>query len=280
MISRSSRLASAVLGVVLTASACGGSDEPEAQPTRTPSPATSTTAPTPPPEPPPAPEVGACYDLSAEDLTAGSSEIAPVRCGRPHTSVTIATGTFDPIADGHYLAVDSEHVQSQVREACPTTLTDWVGDGVDPRLSRLRVLWFTPSLEQAEAGARWYRCDVVALASEGQPARVTGDLRGVLDDESGLDRVGRCSVGDPASANATRVMCDRRHTWQAVEVVELPADVAYADRAARRRGDAQCRATAEARAADPLEFSWRFEWPSRADYDAGQRHALCWLPAS
>ena len=27
----------------------------------------------------------------------------------------------------------------------------------------LRTVWFTPSVEESDAGANWYRCDVVAL---------------------------------------------------------------------------------------------------------------------
>src|SRR4029079_854265 len=55
--------------------------------------------------PPPAPKVGECYDLTYKESLQGTSSADPVPCKEKHTSVTIFVGDFDPIIDGHLLAV-------------------------------------------------------------------------------------------------------------------------------------------------------------------------------
>ena len=113
--------------------------------------------------PPPAPKVGKCYDLTYKESLQGTSKADPVPCKDKHTSVTIYVGEFDPIVDGHLLAVDSDEVQAQIAKVCPSKVGDWVGGSKDDqRLSRFKATWFSPTLAASDAGADWFRCDLVA----------------------------------------------------------------------------------------------------------------------
>jgi hypothetical protein len=40
-----------------------------------------------------------------------------------------------------------------------------------------------------------------------------------------------------------------------------------------------CGDVARARAADPLDFTWSQEVPTREQWDAGQHYGICWVPA-
>lgn len=62
------------------------------------------------------------------------------------------------------------------------------GTTEDRRLTMLRPIWFTPTPEQSDAGARWFRCDVVAVAADGKLAELTAGIAGALDRPQGRDQ--------------------------------------------------------------------------------------------
>ena len=43
-------------------------------------------------------------------------------------------------------------------------------------------------------------------------------------------------------------------------------------------GDASCKNVAAQRANGALQYTWSFEWPTRAQWAAGQRYGYCWVP--
>ena len=43
-------------------------------------------------------------------------------------------------------------------------------------------------------------------------------------------------------------------------------------------GDAACKDVASERADGALKYTWSFEWPTRAQWQSGQRYGYCWVP--
>ncbi len=258
--------------LALATGGCSGSDDaPVTEPSPSPSPVVVTPA--------PAPVRGACYDLTFGDAVAPSSTVGPVPCGQPHTATTFHVGRIKPVVDGHLLALDSTHVQAQVHEGCQSRLATYLGGSEeDRRLSRFAAVGFAPTLEQGDEGARWFRCDVVLLKAPEQLGRLPRKARGVLDGEGALDRYGTCGSAAPAAARFARVVCSRTHTWRARATIDLPADAAYLDPAARKDADSACRDIDARIAANSLKLRWSFEWPTREQWDAGQRYGYCWTP--
>ena len=81
--------------------------------------------------------------------------------------MTYAVGTARPVVDGHLLAVDSDAVRAAGREALParsSRRSSAARRDAPAAVSMLRPVWFTPTVEQSDAGADWYRCDVIAVA--------------------------------------------------------------------------------------------------------------------
>ena len=260
-----------VCGLALTSCSSG---EPDAAPTPTPSASVSSAPPA-----PTAPAVGSCHRLTLPQATAPVDAGAAVPCRGAHTSVTIRVGTLPTLADGHLLAADSRAVRDALDAACPSRPTSYLGgDRTAQRLSRLRAVWFRPSLTQADAGADWFRCDVVGLSSPGRLLPLPASLKGALSRPDALDRYGTCATADPSARRSRRVVCSAPHAWRAVETVDLPAAAGYLDRGVAARGDAACKAVASRRAAGALRFSWSFEWPTRPRWRAGQRWGTCWVP--
>ena len=273
--SRARRTAAALVVVGLAlATGCSSSEKPESSAEKSPKAAVSSA-----PPPPAAPEVGSCHELSLTEATDPVDAGKPVPCSRPHTSVTVKTGRLSLVADGHLLAIDSPTVRKQIADACPETPGAFVGgDSGDQRLSRFEVVWFSPSLEDADAGANWYRCDVVAPRSEGKLLPLPAKLKGVLDREGALDRFGTCGTAAPDAPGFSRVVCSEKHKWRAVDTMTLPSDKPYLAKDVTATADSWCKDVASERADGSLKFTWSFEWPPRAQWNAGQRWGYCWVP--
>jgi len=261
---------------VATLTGCSSGDPQAAAPGPSPEPSVSASSA---PPPPPAPKVGECHALSVTEATDPVDPTPPVPCRGPHTSVTVKVGELQLVVDGHQLAVDSKTVRKQIADACPASPAAFVGgDQTTQRLSRFEVVWFSPSLEQADAGANWYRCDVVALRSGGSLLPLPPRMKGVLDRPGALDRYGTCGSSAPDARDFERVVCSSKHAWRAVDVVQLPADAVYLGGDVADKGDAACKDVAAKRAHGSLKFTWSFEWPTRAQWAEGQRYGYCWVP--
>jgi hypothetical protein len=259
----------AVAALAATAS-CSG-DGPKAAPT-SPSSRTSTA-------PPAAPPARACYDLDFDEAARPTSSARPVACGATHTTLTIHVGRIRPVVDGHLLAVDSDTVQAQIAKRCRTRYAAFVGGSTETqRLSRLTVVWFSPTLEQSDQGALWFRCDLVALAGHDRLAPLPRRARGLLGGSDALDRWGTCGTTSPASDRFQRVICSQRHAWRARATIALPHGSAYLGKRAGRVADSACHDIDARLAKDILRLKWSFEWPTRHQWDAGQRYGYCWTP--
>jgi hypothetical protein len=262
----------AATAIVLTACSDGG--EPQADPEAT------TPSPLPRATEAPRPEVGACYRLTFDEALGYTSDIPATSCRKAHTSVTYAVGDLDNVVHGHLVAVDSRRVKDQVARTCPRRLGDHVGGTLaQRRLSMLRPVWFTPTVEESDAGAGWFRCDVIAVARDDHLANLRAGVKGALGTAEGRDRWGMCGTAEPGADDFERVLCSLRHTWRAVEVVTFPEGKYPGERAAAAHGREQCKDAGNDAAEDPLDFQWGYEWPTADQWDAGTTYGLCWVPS-
>jgi hypothetical protein len=261
-------LAGVVLGLTALAG-CGGNPAPDATPPA------ATTA----PAPPPAPPAKACYDLGFRQVLQPTDNAAPVPCTARHTTETLYVGRIDPLVDGHLLAIDSDRVQQQIARSCRARLATRIGGSEeDRRLSRLQASWFSPTLAQGEAGALWYRCDLVFASGPEQLAPLPRDTHGLLDAPNALDTYGTCGSTSPANPRFQRISCNRPHAWRIRGTLDLPAGAKYLGKAAGAAADSRCRDVDARIAADSLKLKWSFEWPTQQQWDAGQRYGFCWTP--
>jgi hypothetical protein len=256
---------------MLILSGCGTdqSGEPEGTKTQA-TPAAPSAAPT--------PEVGSCHKLTFQQATVATAEQEPVPCNRAHTTVTIAVGALDQIRDGHLLAVDSDQVQTKLNELCPKPLVTFLGGSDEDReLSQFKAAWFTPSLREADLGANWFRCDVLALKGDSTLMNLPTRLKGILNKPAGA-QFATCGTGSPDRAGFAKVACKAPHQWRAAKSIQLPADAKYLDAGASSAADQRCKDVAAGAAGNNLKFTWGFTWPPRDQWAAGKRAGICWLP--
>jgi hypothetical protein len=74
------------------------------------------------------------------------------------------------------------------------------------------------------------------------------------------------------------VICSQRHSWRARATIALPQDAKYLGKAAGAEADSTCRDIEARLAGDILDLKWSFEWPTREQWDDGQRYGFCWTP--
>lgn len=253
---------------------CGpdAADAPEAD--------ASVATPSPTAAPAPAPAVGSCHELSLEQATEPSVEQTEVPCRERHTSVTVAVRPLDLLDDdGHLLDLGSPAATGRFAQACSPRLARWAGGGETVRrLSRLQVVWFTPTDAQVRAGADWLRCDLVAVASEQRLLPLPARSRGMLDRAEVAERFATCGTASPDADRFERVSCGQPHRWRAVGTHDFAAGSRHLGDAATAALESRCEDVASARSPGALELAWASEWPTRAQWDAGQRWGWCWVP--
>ncbi|MCH1868450.1 septum formation family protein [Nocardioides sp. CFH 31398] len=291
MSSRTLLVAGALTGLLVLAGCGGGSDEPASGGSPSPAvssvdPSSATPSTTEGDQPDPAaatrPEPQTCYPLGFDDALAPTSEVEPVECTTEHTSRTFAVGDLDLVVDGHLLAVDSERAQAQPAEQCPPRLAEFLGGSEDDlRLSVLRAVWFSPTVEQSDEGASWYRCDVIALARQGELLPLTGRLEGLFSRPDAAAAYALCATAEPGTDGFDRVPCSADDaSWRAIATVPLADTEDYpGEDQVSGAGDGVCEDAARDAAPDPLNFRFGYEYPTAEQWDAGQRYGVCWTPA-
>jgi len=228
---------------------------------------------------PPPPAKDGCYRLRFEQLTLPTNDDEPVPCRSAHTTQTIHVAQLDTVVDGHLVAVDSKVVQEQLARTCPRKLAQYVGGNRSTRpLSRLKVVWFSPTVEQSDRGANWFRCELVALASSEKLAALprTARVRGVLNRPSGLDEFGLCGTAAPGTRGFQRVICGGPHSWAAISTIRIDDDdQSYPGvGVVRNAGDETCRDQVQDLLGFQEQFSYGWEWPTAEQWGNGQRSAV------
>jgi hypothetical protein len=223
------------------------------------------------------PELGACRVLAPADIAAASNDADPVPCRRAeHTAQTFLVGTFQRRLAG--LEHDDPRLGAHVFETCDRQFRRFTG--ADESLALRSILswaWFRPTQEQWDAGARWFRCDVVG-GTEDSTELVTlpRTAKGVLLGIPG-DRWIACVAG-PEVAGAPRIPCTEPHDWRAATtvVVGKPKERYPGDRLVEVLSRDYCSRSVGAWMNYPLDYEYAYTWFHQAEWQAGNRRSVCW----
>lgn len=227
----------------------------------------------------PRPAARACYRLTFNQALSPITRVSASPCDRPHTARTLYVGSVGDLVEGRVGSIDSARVQRAVAQECPRRFAAFLGGPEQARrLSMFRPVWFTPTLGEAEQGQDWYRCDLIALAGEGELLPLEGKLEGLLGGNRWKPTYGLCATASPGTPSFRRVACGRKHSWRALATVPFTARAYPGEAVVRSRGDDSCPEAARAVAADPLDFQWGFEWPTAEQWGDGVRWGVCWAP--
>jgi hypothetical protein len=167
-----------------------------------------------------------------------------------------------------------------VSTVCPRRFATFVGGSIDTRrLSLLRTIWFTPTLPQAQAGARWFRCAAIALQDDQHLAPLAGPISGALARDASRLRYALCGTAEPGSTGFGQRICSAAHAWRALRTVDFTPGPYPGVPRVRSAGQQPCQDAAKAVASDPLNFRWSYQWPTLKQWRSGQKYGVCWAPS-
>jgi hypothetical protein len=263
----------------LALTACSGSQSstPSAGPSAPPSttPSSSSPTPTPKPRPDPPPRAGDCYLIGYDSALAPTRTKQAVSCHDVHTAVTFYVGRFD-----RGLRVDGDRVHHLESTVCPREFARFAGGTTeDRRLSLLRTVWFTPSVDQAALGARWFQCVAIALRGDQHLAVLDVPVRGALDSDVARSHYALCATDEPGTADFEQRLCSLPHSWRALRTVPFAGGPYPGEDKVRAAGQTPCQDAARSVASDPLNYQWSYAWPTKKQWEGGQTYGICWAPA-
>ena len=222
------------------------------------------------------PALGACRVLAPDDVAAQANASPVVDCAEDHTAETYAVGSLpERFADVEY---EDRALGGYAYKTCSAAFMKFLG--ADESLVMRTVLswaWFRPSEAAWDAGARWYRCDVIGGGEQSEsyvalPQTAEGVLLGRPDDTWLV-----CVNGESVDASA-KIPCSQAHSWRAVTTIKLgeSEDEYPGDRLVEVRTRDFCSDSVGAWLNYPVTYDFGYTWFHEAEWDAGNRRSVCW----
>lgn len=207
-----------------------------------------------------APKVGECHAMSLKRVDDYADPRRPVSCSKPHTSIT-----FGVVQAQTPLAGLSQPVLTgMATDACTKLEIQTLGRSVIRRATTVYdFIFFQPTVAQMQAGAQWFRCDLVIFS----PSRLLPMPRHLSHPaipRHRSDSTERCLT----SAHYT-TPCSTKHAYRPIHVVQFKP-LAYPTRAERR----------EAGAVLCPDRTRHVAWSPEATWNAGDRVMLCFAKTS
>lgn len=227
-----------------------------------------------------APELGACRDLTPDDVARPTNATKTVDCNDDHTAETYAIGSLpEKFADAAY---DDKEVAAFAYKKCSTQFEKFLG--ADESLVMRTVVswaWFRPSEKAWDEGARWYRCDVVGGGEQSKsyvdlPTTAKGLLSGRPKDQWMVCAEGPTVVGD------VKVPCSQPHHWRAVTTIKVGQDddPYPGDRLVEVTTRDFCSDSVGAWMNYPVDYDYAYTWFHEAEWQLGNRRSICWARTS
>lgn len=223
-----------------------------------------------------APEIGACRELTPADVARPSDDTDPVPCEEPHTAETYDVGALPAgFEDADW---DDVAVSDWASETCTSGFREFLGADVSMVMRTvLSWVWFRPSEDAWDAGARWYRCDVVGGGEQSKayvelPTSAEDLLAGPPQDEWMV-----CADGKTVDG-AVKLPCTEPHEWRAVTTISLgePDDAYPGDRRVEQKTQDFCSKSVGAWLNYPVDYDYGYTWFPEAAWEAGNRRSVCW----
>lgn len=243
-----------------------------------------------PPEPKvPVPMDHVCYNQQTEDPSEVAKWNAPVPCTEAHTVETVRVGTFAGAdAERTTPPLSAGPERRRAYEDCSAYAKTFLGD--DWRVGRLDLFLVLPSELNWDAGARWYRCDLMEYGDLKDMPVVTrtATLGGGL--AAGSDLRLTCATVSGTGDSVDRVMpapCGTPHNGEFAGVYDRPDGAYSADPTARSKSNLDgCRPVVAAFTglANDGDLQYRTGQVassfSKAAWELGNRGVRCyvWIP--
>ena len=222
-----------------------------------------------------------CYPLTAAEVAKPSNESEPVDCAEPHTAQTFLVATFP--AKLKNAGYDDPRLGATVYENCNPAFIKFLGGGESMSMrSLLSWGWFRPSQQDWDAGARWFRCDLLGAPSgDSTLTALPTQAKGMLSARPPEDWM-LCAKGDDVGS-APRVPCAQPHDWRAVTTIVLgeKRDPYPGDHVVEVRSRQFCSDSVGAWLNYPVtNYDYGATAFHEGEWKAGNRRSICWARTS
>lgn len=222
-----------------------------------------------------APDLGACRNLAAKDVTAHSNDTAVVACKQPHTAQTFLVGTLPASTGSSY---DDTRQGAYVYRTCTPAFARFLGadDSLAMRV-QLSWGWFGPSEKGWKKGARWFRCDVLGGPTGAHTLKALPTVTKGLFQGRPSDAWLTCARG-ATFARSVKLSCAAPHDWRAIGTIKLggPNDPYPGDRISEVRSRDYCSDAVGAWLNYTPDYEYGYTYFHKAEWQAGNRRSICW----
>jgi len=157
-----------------------------------------------------APRIGACSTLTLKQAYAPVDKSTVVPCSKAHTAKVAGVVT---LPDSLSYSSDVSKLDRVIEKECIPQVNAMLGRNFAVRdSSAYSSMWFTPSKNQQDHGARWLSCSIVLLQGYKLAKLPTNKVPMLPSGKLG-DAVHRCLLADIAHNYVTT--CASKHGWRA-----------------------------------------------------------------
>jgi Septum formation len=211
------------------------------------------------------PVVGECRAITYKEVFAQSNSTAPIPCSESHTANTFAAPLLPP-----ELTWDSSDaaIGKAVSKKCGSAYFPFLG-GTDVTRAQTAYsyAWFSPTQAQRDAGARWFRCDLILYRGT-KLSPLPYDTAPVVPDPI-TNKVRRCLK----ATTFYTTTCDDTHAWKATHAFKLRKGDYPTARQMSKFAINGCKGHVKA-------GTFRYDPPSKGDWKAGYRVMVCFSKTS
>lgn len=202
------------------------------------------------------PKVGQCRTLTAKLAAAPTDTSKPTSCAKRHNAVTIAIAKVPTPLVGQ----SQEQLSALGEAACaPLVLKKLGRSPAERETSAYRYVFFQPTAAQVQAGARWFRCDLV-LEGGKRLLPLPAHLSHPILPKRLNDHIARCLTRTHVTTT-----CSSTHSYRPIDAITFkPAAYPTADDFAQA-GTELC----------PSRMRW-MTWGGAAAWAAGDRVLVCY----
>jgi Septum formation len=211
------------------------------------------------------PVVGECRAITYKQVFAESNSTPPIACSESHTANTFAAPLLP--ADLTWESTDAA-IGKAVSRKCGAAYLDFLG-GTDltRALTAYSSAWFQPTQAQRDAGARWFRCDLILYRGT-KLSPLPYDTAPAVPDPI-TNKVRRCLK----ATTFYTTTCDDTHAWRGTHSLKLRKGDYPTARQMAKLAVSGCKGHVKA-------GEFRYYPPTKAQWKAGYRVLVCFSKTS
>jgi Septum formation len=210
-----------------------------------------------------APTIGACSTMTAEQSDAQADRSAVVPCSQRHTAKVAGVAQLPDALD--YSSSPMKLYKAMVHRCKPAWNTMLGRTHAVRDTSAYKLVWFFPTKNQREHGARWMSCSVV-LRQGPTLAHLPTNKAPLLPSGKLGDRIHRCLLATTSAAITTR--CSAPHGWRATGSFVVASKKFPGTKAVNRMARTKCASRTSRRK------PYRWTYFTKVNWQVGGDHAV------